>query len=165
MRCQICQKNDATIHLTEINEGHRKETHLCELCAAQEGIAVKSQIPINELLSSLLGAQPNDEDFLGGPESQQECPNCGFTLDKFRKEAVLGCPDDYEVFEDSLSSLIEKAHNGKMTHCGKVPSTAPKETKSKMELMNLRNQLEAAVRSEDYETAAKLRDQINQLNK
>jgi protein-arginine kinase activator protein McsA len=52
-----------------------------------------------------------------------------------------------------------------MTHCGKVPSTAPKETKSKMELMNLRNQLEAAVRSEDYETAAKLRDQINQLNK
>ncbi|TFG45165.1 MAG: hypothetical protein E4H40_08595, partial [Candidatus Brocadiia bacterium] len=138
--------------------------HICELCAAQEGIAIKSQIPINELLSSLLGAQPNDEDVFGEAENQQKCPRCGFTLEKFRKEAVLGCPDDYELFEESLSLLIEKAQNGKTSHCGKVPSKAPKETMNRIELMNLREQLEAAVRAEDYETAAKLRDQINQIS-
>jgi protein-arginine kinase activator protein McsA len=34
-----------------------------------------------------------------------------------------------------------------------------------MELLNLRQQLEAAVQSEDYELAAKLRDKIEQSEK
>ena len=79
------------------------------------------------------------------------------------KEAVLGCPYDYEVFEKSLSPLIGKAHNGKTTHCGKIPSKTPKDTKKQIKLLSLRQQLETAVRAEDYELAAKLRDKINQL--
>ena len=38
-----------------------------------------------------------------------------------------------------------------------------KDTKKKIKLTALRQQLEAAVQSEDYELAAKLRDEINQL--
>ena len=62
MQCQICNKNEATIHLTEINDGVRTEMHVCENCAAEEGIAVKSQMPIKELLSSLLASQPPDDE-------------------------------------------------------------------------------------------------------
>ena len=62
MQCQICNKSEATIHLTEIADGVRTEMHICEHCAAEQGIAVKSQMPINELLSSLLASQPSDED-------------------------------------------------------------------------------------------------------
>jgi protein arginine kinase activator len=96
---------------------------------------------------------------------QVHCPNCGFTLSQFRKEAVLGCPYDYKVFEKSLLPLIEKAHDGKTAHCGKLPSKTPKDTKRQLELLNLRQQLQDAVQSEDYELAAKLRDKINQLEK
>jgi protein arginine kinase activator len=163
MQCQSCHKNDATVHLTEINDGVRTETHLCEQCAQEEGVAVKSQIPLNELLSSLLAAQPEDAEGFGEGDQERTCPNCGLTLDRFRKEALLGCPHDYDVFEKSLLPLIEKAHDGKTSHCGKVPSKTPADTKKQMELMTLRQQLEAAVKNEDYERAAELRDKINRL--
>jgi len=163
MQCQNCQENEATIHLTEITDGHRSEMHLCERCAQKEGIAVKSQIPLNELLSNLLAAQPADDELFGDSEQGRSCPRCGFTLEQFRKETVLGCPYDYEVFGKALLPLIEKAHNGKSVHCGKVPSKIPADTKKQILLCTLREQLETAVKSEDYEEAAKLRDKINQV--
>jgi len=165
MQCQICNKNDATIHLTEIADGVRTEMHICERCAAEQDIAVKSHIPINELLSSLLAVQPSDDELSGPSEQKLACPNCGFTLDQFRKEGVLGCPHDYMVFERSLQPLIEKAHDGKTAHCGKTPSRAPQDTQKQMELLHLRQRLEAAVQSEDYELAAELRDKIKQSEK
>ena len=164
MQCQICQKNEATIHLTEISNGARTEMHLCEHCAQEEGIAVKSQISLNELLGSLLASQPADDEVFAGPKQKSSCPHCGFTLEQFRKEPVLGCPYDYEVFEKSLLPLIEKAQDGKTHHCGKIPSKTPADTKKQMELMRLRQQLKTAVETEDYETAAELRDKIDEAN-
>jgi len=147
--------------LTEINNGVRTEMHLCERCAVQHGIAVKSQMPINELLSNLLAVQPSDEEIFGPADKELSCPNCGITLDQFAKEGLLGCPGDYEVFEKSLIPLIERAHNGRTTHRGKVPSKAPENTKKQLKLAKLRQQLEEAIRKEDYERAAELRDQIS----
>lgn len=160
MKCQICNKKTATIHLTEIADGLRTEVHMCEHCAQEQGIAAKSQISVNELLSSLLAAQPTDDELFGSAEHQTPCPHCGFTLDQFRKTGVLGCPYDYEIFEKSLLPLIEKAHDGKTNHCGKVPSKISQPTRKQMERSNLRRQLEVAVQNEDYELAAKLRDKI-----
>jgi protein arginine kinase activator len=165
MQCQICNKNEATIHLTEISAGERTEMHLCENCAAEQNITVKSHIPINELLSGLLSVQPTDEEIAGPSLEHLSCPNCGFTLAQFRKDGVLGCPYDYEVFESALRPLIEKAHDGRTAHCGKIPSTTPVDAKRQMEIMNLRRQLDNAVRGEDYELAAELRDKINQTEK
>jgi protein arginine kinase activator len=163
MQCENCQQNDATIHLTEIVEGVRTEMHLCERCAQEQGIVVKTQIPINELLSGLLASQSGDEGIFGEQDKKISCPHCGFTMEQYRKDAVLGCPYDYDVFEKSLLPLIKKAHDDKTTHCGKVPSKIPVDAKKQLELLNLRKQLEIAVQNEDYETAAKLRDKINQM--
>ncbi len=163
MLCQICNKKTATIHLTEITDGLRNEMHLCERCAVEQGIAAQGQVSINELLSSLLAVQPSDEELFEPSEGEMSCPQCGFTLDKFRREAVLGCPNDYEYFEKALLPLIERAHNGGTSHCGKIPSKTPQQTKKQMKLVNLRQQLDAAVRKEDYESAARLRDEIKQL--
>ncbi len=165
MQCEICQKNEATIHLTEITNSVRVEAHLCQKCAAEQGVTMKGQVPINELLSSLLSVQPTDEELAGSGGKEVVCSRCGFTLEQFRKEAVLGCPEDYMIFEKSLLPLIEKAHNGNTTHRGKVPSKVPSDTKNKMELMNMRQELDGAVTSENYELAAKLRDKIESLEK
>jgi protein arginine kinase activator len=164
MQCQICNKRTATIHLTEITEGVRSEMHVCEHCAAEQGIAAQGQVSINELLSNFLASQPSDEEIMGPATEQEEsCPDCGFTLDRLRKEGTLGCPRDYEVFEQSLLPLIERAHNGNSAHCGKVPTKTPGSTKRLAGLSQLRQQLEAAVKSEDYERAAELRDKMKHL--
>ncbi|MBN2137832.1 MAG: UvrB/UvrC motif-containing protein [Sedimentisphaerales bacterium] len=165
MLCQICKNKDATIHLTEITDGMRSEMHICERCAAEQGIAVKSQIPINELLINLLAAQPNDDELADPAQQQIACPICGFTLEHFRKEGVLGCPNDYEVFAKSLQPLIERAHCGKTTHNGKLPSTMSQDTRKQIELLNLRQQLDTAVQNENYELAARLRDEISEREK
>ena len=84
MQCQSCNEHTATIHLTEINDGQRVETHLCELCAQKQGLAVKNQIPLNELLTSLIASQSQSSvSEIGEDKEQAEditCPHCGMTL-------------------------------------------------------------------------------------
>lgn len=163
MRCQICQQNEATVHLTDISEKHRTEMHVCELCAQQQGLTVKSHISLNELLSGLLAAQPADDDVLGELKEEAACPRCGFTLEDFRRTGLLGCPADYRAFEKALMPLVEKAHDGGTSHCGKVPSRLRTGARKENRLWNLRRLLDEAVRGEDYEKAAVLRDEIQKL--
>ena len=116
MLCQACKERTATIHLTEITNGHRVETHLCQQCAQQQGLAVKAQIPLNELLSTLLSVQPQAAETSKAEQSyipDKSCHECGMTLKRFAKESLLGCPFDYKVFEKELLPLIERSHNGK----------------------------------------------------
>jgi len=163
MKCQICNERTATIHLTEITEGVRTEMHICETCATEQGIAAQSQMSINDLLSGLLAAQPSDDELLGPSDRESVCPVCGFTLDRLRKDGTLGCPNDYDVFEYALLPLIQRAHDGGSAHCGKVPSKMPKETKKLAEVTQLRQALDKAIANEDYERAAELRDELQQL--
>jgi len=166
MQCQACKQHTATIHLTEINNGQRIETHLCETCAQKQGIAVKNQIPLNELLSTLLAVQADAKtNQLGLDDTDAAaCPACGMTLKKFTEKSLLGCPHDYQVFKEQLTPLIERAHAGHTKHKGKVPKTLPKNAKNQVELINLQRQLDDAVKKEDYETAAKIRDRIKKLD-
>lgn len=169
MLCQLCKEHTATIHLTEISNGQRVETHLCQECAHQQGLAVKTQVPLNELLNTLLSAGPqlpskNDAQTTSVLTSEHPCPACGMTLKRFSKESLLGCPQDYSEFQEDLLPLIERTHNGKSHHCGKIPSHTPESNRKDIQKISLRRQLEQAIKNEDYETAAALRDQLNSLS-
>jgi protein arginine kinase activator len=166
MQCQKCKQQSATIHLTEIHNGKRQETHLCPVCAEEEGLAVKNQVPLNELLSTLLAAQSQSQD----PQSADPkvttdllCESCGTTFDQFKKEASLGCPDDYEAFEKPLKLILENAHNGNTEHVGKAPSSLPGDQQAQYQLAQLRKQLDEAVRMENYELAANLKSKIEHM--
>lgn len=162
MQCQNCHKKTATIHLTEIVNGQRSEIHLCETCAQKQGLAVKAQMPLNELLETLLSAQSETEEETE-TTADTACPYCGMTIKNFLKTSLLGCANDYEVWEKALRPVLERSHAGRTTHCGKIPSRASVGVKKQARLLELRKKLDAAVRSEDYETAAGLRDDINRL--
>jgi protein arginine kinase activator len=58
--------------------------------------------------------------------------------------------------------LLENIH-GDLKHCGKTPRRYPQTKKAEAELVQLRTRLKRAVDREDYEEAAKLRDQIKTL--
>jgi protein arginine kinase activator len=166
MLCQACKEKSATIHLTEINNGQRCETHLCSRCAQQQGVSIKTQIPLNELLNTLISVKPQgDEQAQPSLDAAADhpCPVCGMTLKEFASEPLLGCPHDYSEFQEQLLPLIERSQGGQSHHSGKVPSRTGDQDRKNIELINLRRQLDQAIKNEDYETAAGLRDQIQAL--
>lgn len=160
MKCDNCNKT-ATVHLTEIKGGKKIEKHLCEQCAAQnEGLPVKSHMPINELLTNFVMAHSGMQ-----KEQALACEHCGVTWTEFRQNGLLGCANDYTVFERELTPLLKRAHEDQTHHVGKVPTRrggTGVPVKRQVDLTKLRRELQKAVEAEDYERAAKLRDQIRQ---
>ncbi len=163
MQCESCQKNAATVHLTDVSNNTKREIHLCESCAKTQGVTIKSYLNKSpsypELLNQLVHSQAEG---VTAEEKDLACPKCGITYRKFRSTGKFGCPNDYMVFKKGLLSLLEKIH-GKVEHKGKVPLKATDQIAKQKELRSLRADLEKAVRDEAYEKAARLRDRIHAL--
>jgi len=157
MKCDKCDK-PATVHLIEIQGGQKIEKHLCESCAVDEGVAVKSSTPqISDLLEKFMIKHGTVET----PQSTVRCEGCGMTQEEFRKSGLLGCPECYDAFESALEPLLARAHEGATQHVGKMPSRAGIDEVRQRRLMQLRRELAEAVDAEQYERAATLRDQLS----
>ena len=156
-KCDKCDK-PATVYLTEIVGGQKIQKHLCEDCAASEGITIKSNVPISQLLEEFVLQSS------GGPQvAELKCDVCGITFKEFRQGGLLGCPNDYEVFAKPLESLLQRAQEGATRHVGKAPGGRGADGGRANSVLRLRAELQTAVAQEDYERAAALRDQIKQL--
>ncbi|MGD0539971.1 MAG: UvrB/UvrC motif-containing protein [Tepidisphaeraceae bacterium] len=159
MKCEKCNR-PATVHLTEIRGGKKIEKHLCEQCAAQvEGFPTKAHTPINELLTNFVLAHSG----LAKEQQSTVCPECGMAWADFAQTGLLGCEHDYTAFDKDLTPLLQRAHEGATHHVGKVPTrrggtSVP--VKRQLDVARLRKELNRAIEAEDYERAAKLRDQI-----
>ncbi|MBT3200120.1 MAG: hypothetical protein HN350_09405 [Phycisphaerales bacterium] len=156
-KCDKCGK-PATIHLTEIVDGDKIEKHFCQNCASTDGITIQSEVPIGQLLEDFVLQSGVAE-----PTSELQCDVCGMTFSDFREDGLLGCPNDYDVFEDGLASVIERAQEGATQHIGKVPYRADEAQKRQAAILRLRAELKGAVAAEDYEHAAAIRDQIKEI--
>jgi protein arginine kinase activator len=86
------------------------------------------------------------------------------TFEEFRSSGRLGCPHDYEVFREELRPLLDNIH-GSLRHVGKVPRRLPADTRRQTQLIQLRQELQQMIAIEDYERAARIRDQIEALDK
>ncbi|MEZ6046503.1 MAG: UvrB/UvrC motif-containing protein [Planctomycetaceae bacterium] len=161
-KCSRCSKI-ATLHITEINEGKVDELHLCESCAKmylnQPPSNLDEEFPAVEVEFNELMEEDDSEESLA---EETSCPSCGITYKEFRSKGRLGCPQDYIVFKPQLLGLLDNIHNATQ-HTGKYPKRAPEASQKQFELIKLRNDLSEAVQAEDYEEAARLRDQINAL--
>ncbi len=90
-----------------------------------------------------------------GSKPDVRCEICNTTLNEFRKSRLLGCPNCYNVF----SSLIDK-------HLGHNESSHGKSHVTETSFLNkLIDDLAEAVEFEDFERAARLRDEIKQREK
>jgi protein arginine kinase activator len=88
------------------------------------------------------------------------------SLSEFRARGRFGCPRDYEVFAEHLDPLFERIHDVQPArHQGHLPAKSAGEAvvQRRQTAADLRKRLEAAVAEEDYELAARLRDQIAEL--
>lgn len=165
MTCDLCSKNDATVHLTELINDQTRELHLCEQCAREKGAAAAQQFGLAELLAGLsdLGAKPELKAAL------TSCSNCGLGYEDFRKSGRLGCDHCYETFRAVLAPLLKRIH-GSSKYTGRLaPPTARKPAAAASakttELAQLKDQLKQAVASESFEEAVRLRDRIRAAEK
>ncbi len=154
MTCQRCSKT-ASVHLTERREGERFELHLCAACARKAGITPPDSLPdlkldavVDELIVSNVGE-------LVGELARLVCPACGVKYMEFRASGRFGCPEDYRIFAAGLTGILPRYH-GSSRHVGKTPAVHPEASPR----LHLRARLREAIVREDYELAARLRDQL-----
>lgn len=161
MLCDVCAKNQATVHLTEIVDDQMTELHLCEECAHKKSAQMESQFGLGDLLVGLSEFEK--------PASKKEtavmkCPACGLTYNDFRKIGRLGCAECYTAFRKYLGPLLKRIH-GSSQHAGKTPFPTVRVVRKKADAQDLRKQLQKAVESEAFEEAARLRDQIKETER
>ena len=171
MLCEICNKNEATIHIQEIVGGKKKSLHLCSVCAAakqQGGGMDLGPFDLAGLLYKLSGAEATGNPAAEGEKQEKNetlCPVCSWSAEKLKKTGRLGCGNCYKVFASLLAEPLKNMHRGS-AHLGKQPLGKGTELcRCRQELAQLQQALQQAVTEENYESAAKLRDQINELKK
>ena len=161
MLCDVCGKNPATVHLTEIIDGQMTELHLCEECARQKSAQMEQKFGLSDLLGGLAEFEKPNKDL---EVEKVKCANCKLTYTDFKKIGRLGCGECYTAFRKYLGPLLKRIH-GSHQHMGKSPLKVTKVLKKKIDLQDLRLKLQKAIEEEAFEEAAKIRDQIKELEK
>jgi protein arginine kinase activator len=191
MKCQKCSK-PAVIHLTEIvsdSTGSKRavELHLCLHHAAEAGLIAPGSEILPQVLSANLNpakpevAQsessesgtaivPKAPSTGGGLVVAREksesaaCPICGLTWSTFKQSGLMGCAHDYTLYEGKLLPLLKRAQEGATEHVGKIPQGKKnEETDRQVSTIRIRRDLQKAIDAENYEQAARLRDELRQL--
>jgi len=151
-KCDECGANPANVHVTQIVSGKTTLMHLCEECARKKGINI----------SIATENAPAAQAPAASAEDGKVCPGCGLKFGEFRASGVLGCSSCYVAFEKEIDRLLVQVH-GSSVHRGKRPTKAARGDDSPPDISRLRVQLDKAIRDEEFELAAALRDVIKGL--
>lgn len=157
MKCDVCDAKTASVFLTQIVKGDMQKINLCESCAKEKGVTDPTGF---QLADMLLGF--GQEARVETQPKEKSCPACGMTQSTFRKTGRLGCAACYSVFGDGMEGLLKAMHKG-TRHIGKVPAHINQLQAEEDRLAQLRHDLDAAVTSEAYEEAARLKSEIASL--
>lgn len=160
MKCDNCGEREARVHVVQIGPEGRREENLCEECAANYGLgaaAPSRHDTVNDFLRGLFQSS-------GTNARELVCPKCGMSFQDFQQTGKIGCAACYDAFRYQLEPLLRRIH-GSSTHAGKIPHRSGKKLEAKATIESLRGKLQEAVRLEEYEKAAELRDQIREWEK
>lgn len=183
MLCEKCQKNEANVSVNMMINGVSKSYHLCSECAEKQNIFQNhfEGNLLNNFLGKTIFSFPFDSanDFLTTRQKEsKKCTFCGQTLEDFKKTGLFGCPQCYQEFRDVIEPILDEIHGSHWYTKEKINSV--EEDKSNLnknemieqnpksdlqqsyeaELKKKKEQLKFFVQKEDYEQAAKLRDEI-----
>ena len=188
MLWQNCGKNEVNFRYTQVINGVKKEMALCDKCARELGLeGLDFSMPIN--FSSFFTDFFHDtENFLPSfaKTGLLECDKCGMTFDDFVETGEFGCGNCYITFSDRILPVLKNLH-GSNKHIGreykeaideleynknkftsrktKDDDTKKDKPKEESKIEKLQKDLQKAIKEERYEDAAKIRDEISNLNK
>ncbi len=165
MLCEQCRQREATTHIKRVVNGEAEEFHLCTQCAQDTGLNNAFAMPgfgfgLGDLFSGFLGSSLSG--MTQSLPSPVRCEFCGSSLNEIIQSSRVGCARCYETFYEQLQPTLQRIH-GALEHTGKAPEADPvaaRRREKEQEINRLRSEIAAAVQAEDYERAARLRDEI-----
>ncbi|HOE68066.1 MAG TPA: UvrB/UvrC motif-containing protein [Candidatus Omnitrophota bacterium] len=160
MICNVCGTKEATIHLTEVVSGQMAEVHICEQCAEEKGTDFKTYFNFGDFFTGFAGIGKLLE--TPGEKTAVACKSCGMTFEEFSKQGRLGCAQCYTAFHRQLEAVIKQVQRAGV-HVGKKPSRIPKDVRRAHDLRQLQDRLRKCIQNEAFEEAARLRDEIRQI--
>lgn len=161
MLCEECGKNPATVSITVTTGSGTNTRRLCPECMKKmEFSLVKGDI--QSFLSSVLSVLGSEKKAEQQPSVV--CTGCGLSFAEYEHTGRLGCAQCYRDFADHLKPSLQKIH-GRTQHAGRTPKAfVPDPADERNERMNeLRRQMDEAVAEENFEEAARLRDELRAL--
>ncbi|NLD05092.1 MAG: hypothetical protein GX672_04210 [Synergistaceae bacterium] len=151
MLCERCGVNKAEVHLMRIVNGKRVVDYLCRQCA-------KEVIPFDEA-AKMMKMTLSLEGILDLQEALKELILPAMTGMSDDADIELTCPHCGEALSWSMLASAEKKYAEKVPCAESVSVPAVKRDK----LSLLKDEMTAAVKTENYELAAQIRDQIKNL--
>ncbi len=173
MKCDQCKTETASVHLKRIVGKKILSLNLCSGCAKMEGFDDSGDGQFNLLAVLHVIAQKAAQlemDILadesdGGNKPNPSCSACGLAFDVFSSTGLLGCPRCYEAFAAQLETPLSEMHRDTL-HRGRGLAASAASTPDRLvgvEIAHLQEELSRAVATEAYEDAARLRDEIVNL--
>ena len=151
----------ASIHLTQVVNNEVRSLHLCEACAAAQGLDASPGAPAEPLVEFL--TQMAKEPMADAPGASGACPSCGLTAAELKRTGRLGCSTCYLHFASHLRTLVRRLH-GATQHTGKgFVARELAGTKRTAQIVGLRRSLQRAIDGEEFERAAGLRDELRRV--
>lgn len=162
MLCDGCKQREANVMLHMITNGQLATRSLCAECARKaHGEMAQALSTMGLRMEGLNGMveKPAEPEAIRLPN--MICSTCRTPYETIDHDTVFGCPSCYQAFHqmviDFLSGLQESAVlEHRQMEGQRLPATARE---------SLSTRLQDAIRAEDYEQAAALRDQLNELEK
>jgi len=154
-KCDKCGAEHTSVHLTEIVDGKVTEVHMCPKCAKEKTDELKKFFSMSDFLSDM--ADFDDDETAVAP-----CATCGMTYAEFKQAGRFGCSGCFSAFSSKLDALLQRIH-GATQHKGKAPVNVRLSmiaTEDRLRL--LKEQLDRAVKMEEFEAAVRIRDEIKQ---
>lgn len=162
MLCEECGKNEATVSIT-LKTGKGSSTrHLCRECVKKMESSL-SKGDIQGFLSSILSVLHTTENKKESAPSPA-CSCCGLTYAEFEHSGRLGCAQCYRDFAQQLRPLLQRVH-GRAQHAGRKPAAFTPDPMALLDaqIMELKQKMDEAVAVENFEDAAKYRDELRAL--
>ncbi|MCH2146117.1 MAG: UvrB/UvrC motif-containing protein [Phycisphaerales bacterium] len=159
-KCDLCDKPAVLNELIREKDDQWRQIHLCEDHARAYGYPGSGEIKSEDLAEASGKVKKRTT---GRRKRLASCDACGLTLASFRRHGLLGCSECYHAFEAHLEPLIGRAQAGATHHCGHVPDQKDAHIDRRLNRMRLLKELNDAVSTEQYERAARIRDELHSL--
>jgi protein arginine kinase activator len=161
MLCQKCHKNLATVRYAEVVDGQVTDQHLCAECLAKYQQNAATGFELSTLTPGVHRASAETV-VRESAKAQKVCPSCGMPLNTIIEKARVGCPACFSHFGGQIESTLEGLHRG-LQHLGKSGRMDDARARLRADLQTKRALLRSVLRAENYEEAARLRDEIQSL--